>query len=155
MNIVGYLYFILYISYIILGEHFIVKLIKNDKLNLLNNFSKLKGIFFLSYLSFLFIGIYFLNPNIELFLVSLLVSFISCIFYIIKFKNLKDTDPYYWSGIVMHIITIIPLIVSLFFYEIDIKDFKFGIISLLSLIFLILYSFLDNIIYAKGENLFF
>lgn len=155
MKIIGYLYFILYICYIILGEHFIIKLLKKDKLNILNNPKKLVRIFFLSYISFLYIGFFFLDPTIELFIVSLVVSLISLIFYIIKFNNLRESDPYFYSGIFMHFFTLIPLLVSYFIYKLNIKNYKIGYISIGTFIFLIIYSFLDNIIYKNGENLFF
>ncbi len=155
MKIIATIYFILYLSYVILGEHFIIKLIKKDKLNILNNPKKLLRIFFLSYISFLYIGFFFLKPTIELFIVSLIVSLISLIFYIIKFNNMSKSDPYYYSGIYMHFITIIPLLVSYFIYKLNIKNYKVGYISFGTFIFLIIYSFFDNIIYKNGVNLFF
>ena len=155
MKILSIIYFTLYLSYVFLGEHFIVKLIKKDKLNILNNRKKLIRIFFLSYISFLYIGFFFLQPTIELFVLSLIVSLISLIFYIVKFYGLREIDPYYYSGIYMHFLTIIPLIVFYFIYKLNIKNYKFGYISLGTFIFLILYSFFDNLIYKKGENLFF
>ncbi len=155
MKYLAILYFILYLSYIIFGEHFIVRFIKKDNLNILDNLNKLRRIFFLSYISFLYIGFYFLQPNIELFIVSLVVSLISLIFYIIKFNNLRESDPYFYSGIFMHFFTLIPLLVSYFIYNLNLKNYKIGYISIGTFIFLIIYSFFDNIIYKEGENLFF
>ena len=155
MKYLAILYFILYLSYIIFGEHFIVRFIKKDNLNILDNPNKLRRIFFLSYISFLYIGFYFLKPNIELFIVTLVVSLISLIFYIIKFNNLRESDPYFYSGIFMHFFTLIPLLVSYFIYKLNLKNYKIGYISIGTFIFLIIYSFFDNIIYKEGENLFF
>lgn len=90
MKILSIIYFTLYLSYVFLGEHFIVKLIKKDKLNILNDKKKLIRIFFLSYISFLYIGFFFLQPTIELFVLSLIVSLISLIFYIVKFYGLRE-----------------------------------------------------------------
>jgi len=116
---------------------------------------KLIRIFFLSYISFLYIGFFFLQPTIELFVLSLIVSLISLIFYIVKFYGLREIDPYYYSGIFMHFITMIPLLVSYFIYKLNIKNYKVGYISFGTFIFLIIYSFFDNIIYKNGVNLFF
>ena len=146
MNYFVSIYLILYISYVIFGPHFISKLIKNDDIEIVNNFEELyKRIFYLSYLSYLFSALFFYKPNINTFFLAILINLFAFIGFIIKFYNLRFTDPYYWTGIISHFIVIIPLIYGKFYYKINFKNSNFNtLIILIFFIFLLIFYYTNH-----------
>ena len=152
MNIFVYIYIILYITYIIFGPHYIMRIVKKDNINLPNNIQELgKRMLFLSYLSYLYNAYYFYNPNIETFLNAVVVNLLAIAAYILKWYSLRKTDPYYYSGIVMHIIVLMPVLISLFFYKL-LKPTNDWILSKSTLLLIIIYAIIENKIYDSGRN---
>lgn len=149
MNLLSLIYIILYICYIILGPHFIRRIINKDKLLIVNNSKQLlKRIFYLSYLSLLYNAYYFSNPSLETFYNVVLINTIVIIGFIIKWHYLKNIDPYYLSGIISHILLSIPIFISPFFLDLSGK-YKIGCQTIFNLLFLFIYGFIINIIYLK------
>lgn len=155
-----YLYLIIYISYVILGPHFIARFIKQDKINVATNLQEIiRRMFFLSYLAYLYNAYYFYNPNIETFINALVINFLALIAFIIKWYKLRNDDPYYYTGIIMHIIVILPVILSSFkvgFIKNKIgKGNKsiFGLLSQFTTLFIIIYFIIEKNIYTSGLNI--
>ena len=150
MKILVLIYIILYFLYTILGPHFIRRLINNDKLLITNNFSKLyKRLFYFSYITLLYNAYYFYNPSLESFYNALVMNSISILGYIITWNNLKYLDPYYFSGIISHILFFIPILLSPFYLNLS-NTFKLGIQSQFTIIFILFYGFFINTIYKSN-----
>ena len=152
MNLLVYVYLFLYVSYVILGPHYINRFFRGDKLKIASNFNQIfRRMLFLSYIAFLYSAYYFYKPNLETFINTLIINLIASIAFIIKWYRARKQHPYYYSGIVMHLLLIIPLFISLFFIKIRLI-YKFGNLSLFTIIFLIIYVFIEKDIYQSGLN---
>ena len=150
MKILVFIYIILYFSYVILGPHFIRRLINSDKLLITDNFSKLyKRLLYFSYITILYNAYYFYNPSLESFYNALFMNSICILGYIIKWNDLKYLDPYYFSGIITHILFFISILLSPFYLNLS-NTFKLGIQSQITIIFLLFYGFIINIIYKSN-----
>jgi len=112
---IAQVYLILYVAYIILGPHFIARLIKGDQLEIVDSpttfFSRAV---FLSYLSYLATAYFFLNPTQRTWLIAILINISALIGYIVRWFPIRNIDPYYWTGMIAHIIQILPLFFSFF-----------------------------------------
>lgn len=149
MNIFVYIYVILYFLYVILGPHFIRRLINKDKLLIANSFTDIfRRMFFLSYIAFLYNAYYFYNPTLETFINSVLINIVVIIGFIIKWHNLLYKDPYYISGIFVHILFLLPVLISYFFINIS-NTFVFGNVSKITLFILLFYIFIINLVYKN------
>lgn len=159
MKYFSWIYIFLYTSYVILGPHYISRLIRNDTLEIVDTQSELiSRLFFLSYISYLTSAYFFFNPNIISGTIAIIVNITALLGYIIKWFPIRNIDPYYWTGMISHILVIIPLFLGLKFYKIDIlgyvsKDKR--IYQYLSLIItgalLILYFIIQNNIYRDEK----
>ena len=113
---IAIVYLILYVAYIILGPHFIARLIKGDQLEIVDSpttfFSRAV---FLSYLSYLATAYFFLNPTQTSWLIAILINISALIGYIIRWFPIRNIDPYYWTGMIAHIIQILPLFYPFFY----------------------------------------
>ena len=102
-----YIYLFLYISYVILGPHYITRLLKNDKLEIVKSPEDLiSRIFFLSYIADLFNAYFFYNPNILSWILALIINLSALLGYIIKWYPIRNTDTYYYTGVFAHILII-------------------------------------------------
>ena len=146
-----YIYLFLYISYVILGPHYITRLLKNDKLEIVKSPEDLiSRIFFLSYIADLFNAYFFYNPNILSWILALIINLSALLGYIIKWYPIRNTDPYYYTGVFAHILIILPVVGGYFYYnllkdKINLKKLTQPII--LTSLFLIIYFFIQNNIY--------
>jgi len=112
---IAIVYIILYVAYIILGPHFITRLIKGDQLEIVDSpttfFSRAV---FLSYLSYLATAYFFLNPTQTSWLIAIIINISALIGYIVRWFPIRNIDPYYWTGMIAHIIQILPLFYPFF-----------------------------------------
>lgn len=146
MNIFVYIYIILYILYIILGPHFISRLFRRDQIKIVSSYNELlRRMFFLSYIGLLTNAFYFYKQDINSLIITILVNLYVLIGFIIKWFHIRNTDPYYYIGIVSHILIFIPILISVFYLNLNIKINKFSIIITIFLLFL--YTFIQNNIY--------
>ena len=158
MKYFSWIYIFLYASYVILGPHYISRLIRNDTLEIVNTPTELiSRVFFLSYISYLTSAYFFINPNNMTWIIAILVNISALLGYIIKWYPIRDIDPYYWTGIISHIIVILPLLFGLKYYKLDIvnnilKLKKDQYLSITATIFLlILYFIIQNNIYIDTK----
>ena len=159
MKYFSWIYIFLYISYVILGPHYISRLIRNDKLEILNTPVKLiSRLFFLSYISYLTNAYFFFNPNIISGTIAIIVNITALLGYIIKWFPIRNIDPYYWTGMISHILVILPLLFGLKFYKINILGYVsknkriYQYLSITLIIFLlILYFIIQNNIYIDNK----
>jgi hypothetical protein len=124
MKIFIYIYLFLYISYIILGPHYIARLIRNDEIQVIDSFDDLSRMFFLTYIALLFSAYFFYKNNILSWLFAIIVNIFALIGFLIKFYERRNTDPYYYIGIISHILLILPIIIGYFYYNLNIKKIK-------------------------------
>ena len=112
---IAIVYLILYVAYIILGPHFIARLIKGDTLEIVDSpttfFSRA---LFLSYLSYLATAYFFLNPTQTTWIIAIIINISALIGYIVRWFPIRNIDPYYWSGMIAHIIQILPLFIMIY-----------------------------------------
>ena len=112
---IAVIYFILYVAYIILGPHFITRLIKGDTLEIVDSpttfFSRAV---FLSYISYLATAYFFLNPTQTTWIIAIIINISALIGYIVRWFPIRNIDPYYWTGMIAHIIQILPLFIIFF-----------------------------------------
>lgn len=158
MKYFSWIYIFLYSSYVILGPHYISRLIRNDTLEIVNTPTELiSRLFFLSYISYLTSAYFFINPNSLSWIIAILVNISALLGYIIKWYPIRDIDPYYWSGMISHILVILPLLFGLKYYKLDIvnnilKLKKYQYLSITATIFLlILYFIIQNNIYIDSK----
>ena len=149
MKILVLVYIILYFLYIILGPHFESRLINNDKLKITRNADDLRRrSMFLSYITLLYNAYYFYNPSLESFYNALIINVVSIVGFIIKWDHLKYSDPYYFSGIITHILFFIPILLSPFYLNLS-NILTLGIQSKFSVLFSLYYVLMMHTIYKK------
>lgn len=156
MKYFSWIYIFLYASYVILGPHYISRLIRNDTLEIVNTPTELiSRLFFLSYISYLTSAYFFLNPNNMTWIIAILVNITALLGYIIKWYPIRDIDPYYWTGMISHIIVILPVIFGQRYYRLNIDIFNLKKDQYLSIVFtiflLILYFIIQNNIYIDSK----
>lgn len=154
MNKLVYFYIILYVAYLIFGPHFITRFLRGKDLRIVKNFDQfIKRVLFLSYISLLYNAYYFYNPNIETFINALIVNFISLLGFSIKWNERKrDLNSDYYPGIFMHVLVVIPVILSFYKNNLKINRYKYGMFSKITTIFLIIYIVCENYIYNSGVD---
>ena len=158
MKYFSWIYIFLYTSYVILGPHYISRLIRNDTLEIVNTPTELiSRVFFLSYISYLTSAYFFINPNNMTWIIAILVNISALLGYIIKWFPIRNIDPYYWTGMISHILVILPLLFGLKYYKLDIvnnilKLKKDQYLSITATVFLlILYFIIQNNIYTDSK----
>ena len=134
-------YLLLYISYITLGPHFLTKYIKDDEISIVSSKEELAvRSIYLSYLSLLFNAYFFINidkvdytTNYTNWLMAFIVALIANIGFIAKW--LFTDNPYYWTGIISHLLSSLPIFITFFIYFYKNKNYyrfhKLSIIILL------------------------
>ncbi len=151
MKIFIIIYIILYISYVILGPHYIARLIRNDNILVAKNLEDIiSRMFFLTYIALLFNVYFFYKQNILSWILALMVNFSALIGFLIKWYNVRNTDPYYYIGIISHVFIILPVIIGYFYYNLNIKNLKLNKIIqpiIVLLIGIVIYLFIQNNIY--------
>ena len=149
MNLISLIYILLYIFSIYFGPHFITRIIRGDQLLILSSFEIFfKRIFYLSYITYLYNAFYFNYPNLETFLNTILINLSAILGYILKWYYLIRSNPFYLSGIIVHCITFIPVIISIFYFKLP-YDYSFGFLSKFTLFFLLFYILFVNLIYSS------
>ena len=149
MNLLSLIYILLYFFSLILGPHFIRRLIEGHQLLIVPNFTIFfKRVFYLSYITYLYNAFYFSYPTIELFLNTIFINLVAIIGYIIKWYHLIKTNPFYLSGIITHTFTFMPVLFSVFFIKLN-GLLNFGLISKFTITFLLIYIIFINTIYAS------
>ena len=142
----------MYVTYILLGPHYISRLIRNDDLRLATSINELLlRIFYLTYVSLLFSSYFFYNPNLSSWLLAIIINLVSISAYIIKWFNIRNTDPDYYPGIISHIGLILPIIIGYFYYDLNIKKIQFNKIIgplLIMAVFLTIYFYVQNNLYT-------
>jgi len=110
----------------------------------------LKRSLWLTYVSFLSIALFNEYPNTETFLISFAISTVSTIGYHYKFKN----SEVYNIGIIDHIVYLIfPLIYLFFHYNINVLNYKPTKLTLIALIYILSYKYIDQKLYKTGEDM--
>lgn len=156
MKYFSWIYIFLYTSYVILGPHYISRLIRNDTLEIVNTPTELiSRVFFLSYISYLTSAYFFLNPNNTTWIIAILVNITALLGYIIKWYPIRDIDPYYWTGMISHILVILPVLFGQRYYRLNIDIFNLKKDQYLSIVFtivlLIIYFIIQNNIYTDSK----
>ncbi len=162
MQIFIFIYIFLYITYVILGPHYISRIIKNDTLQIATSLQEIiSRMFYFTYIVILFNAYFFYNPTLTIWIIATIVNILSIIGFIVKFNYKRDTDPYYKIGIISHIILSLPIFIGFFYYNLNkeysskqfiklfrsLNNFTYSLILLT--IFIIIYFLLQNRIYEK------
>lgn len=149
MNLFIYIYILLYILYIILGPHFISRLIRKDDILIVSSIKDLiRRIFYLSYVSLLVNAYYFYKGDLNSWTIAMIVNISTLFGFIIKWYNLRDSDPYYYIGIVSHIILFLPVLIH-GLLNLNFKNYKKIKMNQVTITFILLvvYLFVTNMIY--------
>ena len=145
MNLLSLTYLLLYFIYVILGDHIFAKLILNKEITFPPKMHEIiKRSLFITYLALLASSLFFYTKNINHFYVATCLSLISLFSFIIVYN---DKSEFYIPGIITHLIILIPLI----WYFFSINKFKKDNIDkkylIFLIIFLIIYYFIQPILY--------
>ena len=152
MKIITLLYLFLFGCHLILGPYFYRDLIHLRKpTELVDSFKDiLKRTLWITYLSFLFMALFNEYPNAETFIIAFFFSVTSTVGFWIKFKN----DDTLLIGLIDHFIfLIIPVIVLFFYYRINLLNYQPTYLTLLGILILLSYKYLDHLLYLKGKNI--
>ena len=135
------LYSFLYVTHIIFGPYYLHYLFKNKELKhkSKNIFDILKKCVFITYISILFTIYFLMYPSAESFILAFLLTSLSLILYILKYRNNK-TDTYYVS-IRDHSLLLIPFIYFVYRFSIDLSQFKSTNLTYIFIIYLCLFVF--------------
>ena len=138
-------YIFLYISHIILGPYYYRFLFNSTTPKFISKSLSeiLKKSIYITYISMLFTIYFLLNPTPETYMCGLLITSLSLIFYIIKYKD----SEYFKESMIDHSLLILPYIFYKFYYDIQIKLYKPTTISYFTILFLISYIFIHDLIY--------
>jgi len=108
---------------------------------------------FLSYIALLYNAYYFYKPTAESCIIAIIINLLAVIAYAIKWYDERAGDPDYYPGIIMHILIVFPVLYSIGLYNIKINNYQFNILSKLSIVFIIIYFFVEKHIYNTGVKL--
>lgn len=130
-------YLFLYVSHIILGPYYLHYLYKNEKfLHRSKNINEvLKKSIYITYVSMLFTVYFLLFPNTESYIVALLCTAIALFSYMVIYFNSK----YFYVSIFDHSVLVLPFIYYYFAFNIILNKYKFGKLSYIFIIYLILH----------------
>jgi hypothetical protein len=118
MNLLSLIYLLLYFIYVIFGDHIFTKLILNRDITFPLKINEiLKRSLFITYLALLASSLFFYTKNINHFFIAISLSLISLLSFIIIYNNKSE---FYISGIITHLIMLIPLI----WYFLFVSKFK-------------------------------
>lgn len=118
MNLLSLIYLLLYFIYVIFGDHIFTKLILNKDITFPPKINEiLKRSLFITYLALLASSMFFYTKNINHFFIAISLSLISLFSFIIIYN---DKSEFYISGIITHLIMLIPLI----WYFLFVNKFK-------------------------------
>ena len=140
------IYLLLYILYVIFGDHIFTKLLFNEHIKFPPDLNEIiKRVFFITYLSLLAISYFFYNPNINSWTIALILSMTSLISFIFfrplpKIMKLPPDGNYYLSGIITHILLMIPL---LYYFNFNFYNLDLRYLLLLVFFLFIYYNFID------------
>jgi hypothetical protein len=139
------IYTLLYISHIILGPYYYRFLVKGESPKFISKSigDVLKKSVYITYISMLFTIYFFTNPNTETYMCGLLITVLSLVFYIIKYRD----SEYFKESMIDHSILMLLYIFYKFYYDIQIKLYKPTTVSYFTLILLIIYFFIQDLIY--------
>lgn len=138
MNILFFMYIFIYITYTIFGYNSVTKLLKGEKLNIINNNSKSSSFFIkrllqLSLITLLVSSLIFINSDINLYVIVVALNVIVLIGYLIKFYPVKDPLTY-----LFHLIWALPIFLIPFFNKLQ------GNFNILYLLLILIFVFLYN-----------
>ena len=145
-------YLFLFITHILLGPYYLRYMVDFKKPKWISSSIKevLKRSLWLTYVSFLSIALFNEYPNAETFLIAFIISIVSTIGYHYKFNN----SEVYNIGIIDHIVYLIfPVIYLFFYYNINVLKYKPTKITLLALIYIVSYKYIDQILYKTVEDI--
>ena len=152
MKYITLFYIFLFISHIFLGPYYIRYLIKLEEPKWKSKSYKevLYRTLWMTYITFLSIALFNEYPNPETFVIAFSLAITSIIGYYIKFQESEVFD----IGLTDHIIfVVIPLIYLFFYYNINLYKYKPTILTFITLIYLLSYKYLDQILYKTGKDL--
>ena len=152
MKYITLFYIFLFISHIFLGPYYIRYMIKFKKPKWQSK--TLKEVYYrtlwITYITFLSIALFNEYPNPETFIIAFTLSITTTIGYYIKFQESEVFD----IGLKDHIIFIVlPVIYLFFYYNINICKYKPTILTFITLIYLLSYKHIDQILYKTGKDL--
>jgi hypothetical protein len=125
MKIFVFIYILLYISYIILGPHFITRFFRNLDFRYATSIRELLSRFvYLSYITLLLNSYFFYKPNIITWLIAIIFNLLSLFSFIIKWYGVRNIHHDYYPGILSHFTCMIPVIFGYFYYKLNIKKLK-------------------------------
>ena len=139
------IYIFLYITHVILGPYYYRMLLKGDKPYYADNIDIIvKRMVYITYVSMLYTIYFFINPTTENYICGLLMTSLSLVLYVIK----RDTsDKHYYESIIDHSLLLLPYFFYKFYFNIRLGTYKISITTYITAIIIILYGFLENIIY--------
>ena len=116
------IYIFLYISHIILGPYWYRFILKKEDMKLKSKNLKevAQKMFFITYVSFLFTIYFFINPTTETFILALLMTIFSLIFYVLVYHD----SEYFKASTIDHSIIILPFIFYYKYFKIDLTKYK-------------------------------
>ena len=142
------LYIILYISHIIFGPYYYRFILKGEKpkYKSKNIDEILKKNIYITYISMIYTIYFLIKLDSESYLCALLMTILSLVLYIIKYKN--SNSEHYKESIIDHIILILPFLYYKNKYNIKISEYKPNIQSIITIIILMIYSITHKKIYT-------
>jgi hypothetical protein len=148
MKSITVLYIYLYISHIFLGPYYVWFLFTDTPFKLMSKdwTEVLRRSIWLTYIGFLCIALLNEYPNPETFLSAFIVSMVSMIGYLIKFKGSVE----YIKGIVDHVcFLIIPLGILYVYYNINLNTYKPTYLSLVVVMYILSMTYFHRILYKN------
>tara|TARA_Y100000591_G_scaffold323610_1_gene341689 strand:+ start:61 stop:537 length:477 start_codon:yes stop_codon:yes gene_type:complete len=126
MRIFIYIYLFFYVTYVILGPHYITRLLFNDDLLIVKTIPELFArMIYISYIADLFNAYFFYNPNIRTWISAIIINILGLIGYAIYFYYKRNYYIYYYTGIIAHLLLIFPIIFGYFYYNLNISKISF------------------------------
>lgn len=126
MRIFIYIYLFFYVTYVILGPHYITRLLFNDDLLIVKTIPELFArMIYISYIADLFNAYFFYNPNIRTWISAIIINILGLIGYAIYFYYKRNYYRYYYTGIIAHLLLITPIIIGYFYYNLNISKISF------------------------------
>ena len=146
-------YIFLFISHITLGPYYIYDIIQFKKPKYISKTKTeiVKRSFWITYVSFLSLALLNEYPNSENFLITFILVLISTVGYYYKFVNHSEV---FVIGIIDHVLYLcIPLIYLYFKYKINIKKYKPTYLSVILIVYVMSYKYIDQFLYSTGKDI--
>ena len=148
-------YVVLYVMHLILGPYFPWRLLWGQKVRYVKSLGELLNrSVYITYLNMLLIAYFAENPDIEMFVISMISSLVALVAFVYKWWELDWSRTNMYEGTIDHVLYfVIPLIYLYVKYDLKLSEYTPGVRTGVFVIFLLMYKACETRVYKGGRDI--